>query len=350
MARFKARITLTNGDIVHCSGKNMSDAFNNLLMRFTDGFPPSPKRDTISVSAYGNKWYELYHRPKVGYNTAQNARIILDKHIYPYIGNMMLHEVTHDDIQNIFTQMSDYAASTVDKVKIILNQLFSNALEDGIISCNIMLSKRYILSTKVTERLPLSPEQARQIIEQSVNLEELDRTLLLLFMYTGMRRGEALALIWDDVDFENKVIHISKSVDFKTNRPTIKPPKSKAGIRDVPLADHLSKTLMQRESKQGYVITNPRDSTIPLTEVGYRRMWERIGKRINLFGATAHVLRHTFDTLIQPHTDIKTLQTIMGHADISTTMNRYAHPINANIQALASLDVFAAQNAADKVT
>lgn len=74
-------------------------------------------------------------------------------------------------------------------------------------------------------------------------------------------------------------------------------------------------------------------------------MWERIGKKVNLYGATAHILRHTFDTMVQPHTDIKTLQTIMGHADISTTMNRYAHPIDANIQALAEKDVFGSKNA-----
>lgn len=345
MARFKAKITLENGEIVYCSGKNISDAFNKLLQKYTNGAPETPKKQTPLLHDYGEKWFALYHKPKVGYNTAKNARTALDKHIYPYIGDKMLHEVTHDDIQMVFSSMSNYAASTVDKVKIILNQLFSNAVEDKLISSNVMASKRYILSTKVTERIPLTPEQAQKIVEQSSRLETVDRTLLLLFMYTGMRRGEALALRWEDVDFEHSVIHISKSVDYQTNRPTIKPPKSKAGIRDVPLADHLRETLTLHENRQGFVITNPREPDIPMTEIGYRRMWERIGKKVDLYGATAHILRHTFDTLIQPHTDVKTLQTIMGHADIATTMNRYAHPINANIQALASVDVFASKNA-----
>ena len=57
----------------------------------------------------------------------------------------------------------------------------------------------------------------------------------------------------------------------------------------------------------------------------YKRMWERIGRKIDLHGATAHVFRHTYITMAVSHVDIKTLQSIAGHADISTTMNRYAH-------------------------
>ena len=57
----------------------------------------------------------------------------------------------------------------------------------------------------------------------------------------------------------------------------------------------------------------------------YKRGWERICRTINMHGATAHVLRHTYITMAAAHVDIKTLQTIAGHADISTTMNRYAH-------------------------
>ena len=77
-----------------------------------------------------------------------------------------------------------------------------------------------------------------------------------------------------------------------------------------------------------------------MTEKTYQRTWERIGKTINLHGATAHIFRHTFATMMEPHTDIKTLQSIMGHADIQTTMNRYTHPIMENIQALSRINAF----------
>ena len=61
---------------------------------------------------------------------------------------------------------------------------------------------------------------------------------------------------------------------------------------------------------------------------------------INLHGATPHVFRHTYASLMEPYTDAKTLQSVMGHADISTTLNRYAHPILDNIEALEKIDVF----------
>lgn len=64
----------------------------------------------------------------------------------------------------------------------------------------------------------------------------------------------------------------------------------------------------------------------PITETCNKRMWDRIEKNINMHGATAHVLRHTYATMAAgTGIDPKTLQSIMGHADIQTTMNRYAH-------------------------
>lgn len=344
MARFKAKITLHTGETVYCSGKNASEAFNNLLLRCMKEDTFSSKKNVPTLKEYGEKWYGLYHVPKVGQNTANNTRLILKKHINPYIGDKPLDRITHDDIQMVLNKMSEKAASTVNKVKIVFHQIFSNAMEDGLLATNIMTSVRYVMSKKVTERNALSLAHAQEILMKINCLAPVEQCLLALLIYTGIRRGEALALTWSDIDFNRKLIHITKAVVFQSNRPVIKSPKSKAGIRFVPLPERLRDILLQCSPQTGYVITNEREPDIPLTEVCYRRMWERISKKIDLHGATAHVFRHTFDTMIQQCTDIKTLQSIMGHADIHTTMNRYTHPIAANIQALSEIDPFVTKN------
>lgn len=78
----------------------------------------------------------------------------------------------------------------------------------------------------------------------------------------------------------------------------------------------------------GYII----GGDAPITRMSYRRRWQRIERQVDLFGATAHVFRHSYLTLAAGvGTDVKTLQTIAGHADIQVTMNRYVHAQTDNI-------------------
>lgn len=90
----------------------------------------------------------------------------------------------------------------------------------------------------------------------------------------------------------------------------------------IPLEPQLERILLEFKPSGTCVLGN---GEFPITEMTYKRGLERICRTINMHGATAHVLRLTYITMAAAHVDIKTLQTIAGHADISTTMNRYAH-------------------------
>jgi integrase len=111
-------------------------------------------------------------------------------------------------------------------------------------------------------------------------------------------------------------------------------------MRDVPINAPLLDMLRRCNNKQGFVITGERNPNGAMTSCGMNRQWQRIKRKIDVHGATPHVFRHTFATLIQPHTDIKTLQTIMGHADIETTLDRYTHFVHENIAALAQINPY----------
>ena len=126
---------------------------------------------------------------------------------------------------------------------------------------------------------------------------------------------------WEDIDYENNLIHVQRAVIFKHNRPEVGPTKSVAGIRDIPLLPELRTILSEHQKDSGYIVGN---GETPMTETQYRRTFERIERQLDLHGATAHVFRHTFLTMAVDALDLKTLQSIAGHASHVTTM-RYVH-------------------------
>lgn len=338
MTRIKQRVTLPDGTKVWCTGNNLAEALQRLVdNHFIQQKPDNP---TPIFKDYADKWYELYHKSRVGYKTSKNTASYLKNHIYPVVGHKHLDEVSHDDVQIIFDSMASRGQSTVHNVHIIMNQILGNAVEDGLLTRNIAHSNRYVKSKKVVTRQALTREAAMDILNNLDKLEERDRLFIALALHTGLRRGEIYALQWNKVDLDNRMIHVRNAVKLAGNIPVIGPPKSKAGIRDVPINDPLLDMLRRCSNKQGFVITGERNPNGAMSSCGMNRQWQRIKRKIDVHGATPHVFRHTFATLIQPHTDIKTLQTIMGHSDIETTLDRYTHFVHENVAALAQINPY----------
>lgn len=338
MTRIRQRVTLPDGTTVWCSGNNLAEAIQNLVKNhFVQQKVNNP---TPLFKDYAEKWYVLYHKSRVGYKTAQNTASYLKNHIYPVVGSKCLDEVTHDDIQIIFDSMASRGKSTVHNVHIIMNQILSNAVEDGLLTRNIARSNRYVKSKTVVVRQALSREDAQDILNHLDRLEERDQLFIALALHTGMRRGEIYALRWEQIDLDSRMIHVRNAVKLAGNIPVIGLPKSKAGIRDVPINEPLLNLMRRCSREEGFVITGERNPNGAMSSCGMNRQWQRIKRKIDVHGATPHVFRHTFATLIQPHTDIKTLQTIMGHADIETTLDRYTHTVNKNIAVLAQIDPY----------
>ena len=269
---------------------------------------------------YAMTWFEHYKKPTLKTKTIICYRTMFN-HILPFFGEMQLTEITTSDIQSFFDQFRDASRSTVKHMKDVLHQIFDSAIEDGYITKNPTDSKRLVMPSKVTERQPLKPEQVRHILQEMPRLDLQARLLLMLLLYTGERKGEVRGLRWEDIDFENNLIHVRRAISSAQNQPTVVSTKSKAGIRDIPLLPELRRFLQQFKQREGYLLGRQR----PLTEAQYRRLFDRIGLKVNLYGATSHVFRHTFLTMAASSLDPKTLQAIAGHASCDITMNRYVH-------------------------
>ena len=339
-SKYRQRVTLPSGNEVWCCGQTIPDLIAIAIKKTLEASKEEKQATIPDFFTYAEHWYDTYHKPKVKYNTALNTRTYLNKYIYPHIKTLPINKVTFDNVQAIFSAMVNKAASTVDKVKITLNKIFENAKEDGYVNKNIMDSDRYVLSTKKVKRCALTMPEVKDIINHLPDLLPNDRLMIGLALYTGMRRGEILGLRWEDVDLEKDFIHVKRGIVFIDNRPMLSEPKSKAGIRDIPIDPALNKILQEQKDRSGFLIKNAKNPSIPLTETGFQRMFERISKTIDLHGATMHVFRHTYATIRQTQTDVKTLQYIMGHSDVKVTMNTYADAINENVQKLSEISLF----------
>ena len=151
-------------------------------------------------------------------------------------------------------------------------------------------------------------------------------------LYTGLRKGEALALTFDDIDIENKIIHVNKTLVYNGSQGFIKPcTKTEAGMRDVNILSVLLPKL-PKGKKGAPVFANTNGDYI--TNSQYSRMWNKYLKEtgiqdiLDATGTTlcAHQLRHAFaTTLYEAEIPEKDAQELMGHADIQTTHKIYTH-------------------------
>ena len=315
-----------NGTTKWATGETQQEvilaAAKMLLGNDTSGLQAAQKKQAPLLRECAWRWFNVYKIPKVKPNTAYNYQHDMEKHILPVLGDRRIDEITPTDIQEFLNTKRNKAKSTVHHIWLILHGTFSAALWDGYIEKDPTADiKRYTMSKTKTKREALSIEEVNDVIAHLPDLANQDRLLLAILIFTGMRRSEALGLRWEDVDCKRGLIHVERAVTFKFNQPVVGTTKSEAGVRWIPLDAKLRAIMEPMRQIKGFVI----GQEAPMTETAYKRTWQRIGKKIDLHGATAHVFRHTYITMAAAYLDIKTLQTIAGHSDVSTTMNRYAH-------------------------
>ncbi len=291
--------------------------------------PYAPKSKT-PFREYAEKWMTVYKTKTLKPRTLQTYKGYLRTHIYPFFGGMNIEDIKIEDVQVFLNERSEQAKKSLKNYLALLAQILEAAVEDGIIEKSPTESKRLkIPSDKANPREALSEADFRDVIAGLHRMEDSrEKLMLALLLFTGMRRGEALGLMWDDIDLTENIIHIRRNVTHPNNAPVIGTPKTKNGFRDVPMGEYLSE-LLQRNKATGYVFGGDK----PLSLKAYNTIEKHIKQQIDMHGATAHVLRHTFlSEATAAGIDMKTIQIIAGHADITTTMNIYTHSRKESIQ------------------
>lgn len=275
----------------------------------------------MTVGEWSKKWYKTYVENT---NKANNTKIKYDNivfnHITPSIGHIKLKDLKQYQIQNMFNEKEQKGFSkTIELMKLTLNQILDQAVENDYIFKNVAKNIK-VKSYKAPEKQPLTDEQVNTIKATNHSIQNL----ILLLIYTGMRIGEAVALTWADIDFKNKIIHVTKTADFYNDEEDVKTPKTPASIRDIPIVEPLYKILegMFKETESIYVFSY-NSEIFKYGTLDRRRYYycKKLG-----FAFTFHQCRHTCATMLyNAGVGIKEAQNWLGHANIKTTMDIYTH-------------------------
>lgn len=289
-------------------------------------------KSETNFKTYAESWMITYKKGKLKPRTWQTYNQYLTAQLFPAFGSVNIEDITTKDVQAYLNANKEQAGKSLKNYLNLLKQIFDSAVEDKIIVENPAASSRiFNPSDKKTPRKALSVDQLEEIIDAMHGMKNCEEKLLLaLFIHTGARRGEVLGLRWEDIDFERNLIHIRRNNTQITGEGAhIGTTKTENGARDIPFGEHFKELLMPYRSS-GYVFGGKK----PFQSWDYDKLMRRLKKRVNLHGATAHVLRHTYLTMLAGEgVDLKTLQTIAGHANIQTTMDIYVSPRTDKITA-----------------
>lgn len=265
------------------------------------------------------------------------------------IANIPVQQVTRQDIQNFLNDIAlIYSNSYLDKIYTHLNNVMKISTLDHLINENpfaigAINKPKSVKPDKVVDALTRE-EQAKLVAKiKDPNYKDDYKNIILLLLYTGARVGEILALERKDIDFKNNVIHINKTLSRdKHDRPILSDhPKTRAGIRDIPINDDV-KQILKGNMNIKFLFTLPDGRFISTSTInshfkkickdaGIRvcvREVKRNGKTIKLKSSTVttHMLRHTFITrCAEEGMNQKALQTIVGHTDYRITSDIYTN-------------------------
>ena len=242
----------------------------------------------------------------------------------------IINDITPSDINKFLLDLAKkrMAKKTVKNHKIIINRIFHFAVVQGYCSQNVARDAEIPRNLPQTIRRPASVSD-EQKIKESAEVWFLP----YLALATGMRKGEILGLMWQDIDFEKNLIYVRRSIWYAP-APTIKLPKTDAGIRSIPILGPLREELEKRKGNPKHYVFG---GATPMTEKAYRYAYQKYKKQTGVT-ATAHQLRKSYATMaVDANVPPDVLKTIIGHRDISTTLNIYAEVRDYRINEAQSL-------------
>lgn len=363
--RYQFRYVAENGKRHTIYAKNLQDLRKkekDVLKKVEEGIKTTEDKVTL------NDIYELYinNKAELKPSTRANYKYLYNKYVKNSIGYKKINTFKYSDINIFYRKLlkEGFKIHSLESVHSVLHPVFTLAVRDGYIRNNptdgIIAELKKSMRWVAPKRHSLTIDEQKKIMNFVKNSDIFNRwlNLLTVLLGTGMRISELCGLRWKDCDFEENLISINHNLIYKLqeNGKTefhITTPKTNAGTRIIPMLDVVKDALLNEYEKQkiegfnktiidgfsGFIFKT-RDGNVT-TQHNVTRAIKRIVLQYNkeeMLNAeiesrppvfirefTAHSLRHTFCTrFCENESNVKVIQEIMGHSDISTTMNVYA--------------------------
>lgn len=239
---------------------------------------------------------------------------------------------------------SGLSEKSVKNIRGILSVAFDDACKNHIVASNPVTNSRMPVFEDAIKRevVTYTPQEVRKLLTTAKNSDSHVYLFLLLALYTGLRRGELLALTWDSIDFDNKILSVNKSRTGTNKAVTmlVTKPKTNSSNRDIPLTDDVIAELKAEQIRQAeyksvfgnsyddeydFVIRNINGK--PYTNLSaINRVVNRLEEKAGLRHCTIHQLRHTVANLLDDNgVPLQEISTLLGHSNVYTTERIYIH-------------------------
>lgn len=296
------------------------------------------KRDTYvapsktTVAEWLKEWLEVYKKNDVRLSTWERYETVIRLHITPEIGGLYLSELRPDYLQKLYNKKTEegLSPSTVKSIHIVIRGALQKALTNRLIQYDPCVG----LSLPKKKR-----SDSRAMTDEELNIffakpfSPQLRTLFVFLLGTGVRIGEALGLLWDDIYLEAGTVSINKGLVWTKQKGVILQDTKTDSVRTIPMASFAKAEIEQYKAEQeaaghfnikGPVFCNKKGLLI--SENTVKSAFARACTKYSMTGLSVHSLRHTFATrLLEAGENLKTVQMLLGHAQIATTADIYAH-------------------------
>lgn len=284
----------------------------------------------IKFKSLIEEWLQ-YKKTTIKESSYLNYKFIIKTNIKKEMGEKNLEELLQYNFNSFVEQLMEKLSSkTVKDIMTVLKAILKYAEIKYDINFKISL-----ISTpaQITNEVEVFNDKDRKEMEKyCIQSKEIRDLGVLISLYTGLRIGEVCALKWSDIDFEKKYIKVNHTlqrvyVNKRETKVLYDRPKTKKSIRKIPMAKVLYeklKEISKNYDNEAFVLTG---STKRYYEpLGYRYIYRRILEKCDIEYKRYHQLRHTFATrCIKVGMDVKSLSEVLGHANVSITLNIYVH-------------------------
>ena len=294
-------------------------------------------RDTL---AGRTKAFIDYKELSLGETTIAGYKNIYRNHIAPYFKSKRIQDITPQDLKAYITYLSKRAGlknNTIRKHTDLLNQVFKEAFQEGIIPANPLARMDPVKKDRVEKKF-FKPEELLEVLE-SVRGTQLEVPVYLA-AYLGLRRGEVLGLKWADVDLENRVVHIANTRTMTGSKLVEKDPKTEKSRRSVVIPEALYQVLIKEKARK-FVQRDPRKPVpskvyVAVMEDGHpispnylSDMFKEHLQKHKFKDVTFHGLRHTYASIANnAGAPMQEISASLGHASTSITEQIYTHDFN----------------------
>lgn len=349
--RYATHVTAPDGQRIYITGKTKEE-FDRKVAETRMALDAGVNiADTTTFSEYAKLWLKTYKAPpKLRPNSYATLVGTLERHVLPSLGPFPLKEVKPMQIQLFMQSLSGKSRSTQNKCIQIVRSIFRTAEDNGLILKSPVRSDvKPVGAPRVQSPDALTNDQARRLLQAVQGTGAY--LFCLVALTTGMRRGEILGLMWQDIDFDADEIHVTHNKAFPegvSDVPVTELLKSDAARRTLPVPPLLRKVLLEERARSAspYVLST-RDGR-SMTKSSFQSMWRSVTVRtvsedrplgspiqgskygkasVSLdFTCHPHQLRHTYITqLFEAGNDLKQVQYLAGHSTPDMTLRVYTH-------------------------